>query len=221
MNFSPVFTIRVIDLAGTVGDSTITFYGAQMYSGVTWACYGAYSWSFPLLISNTLGNTVSTYCMLTYLTVVRREEKVKGKHSTNTYTRSLITALFFVMLSLTHLVVTIFLIMNNKTNFAKMMTGYESSIASIVMLSSPLMMFKRIIETKNAQSLAPLTIFFAFFNTLFWVIAGFMIKDIFIIFPNLVCFIACCCQYILLFRYGRGGSAKTIIHQAIASVPFD
>lgn len=35
MNLSPVFTMRRINAAGTVGDSTITFYAAQMYNGVT------------------------------------------------------------------------------------------------------------------------------------------------------------------------------------------
>lgn len=150
MNFSPVLTMHRINAAGTVGDSTITFYGAQMYNGVTWGSYGIFIWSVPLLISNTLGIAVSTFAMLTFLTVARREEKEHGKLRSTTYLGSVCVALFFTCISWFHVAAIILLIMSNKASLAKSITGYESSVAGIIMLSSPLMMFKRIIETKNA-----------------------------------------------------------------------
>lgn len=145
MNLSPVFTMRRINAAGTVGDSTITFYAAQMYNGVTWASYGVFIWSVPLLISNTLGNAVSTFAMLTFLTVARREEKEHGKLRSTTYMRSVCVALLFMFISWFYVALIIVLIMSNRVSLAKNITGYEGSIAGIIMLSSPLMMFKRII----------------------------------------------------------------------------
>jgi solute carrier family 50 (sugar transporter) len=221
MNASPVLTIRRLEQAGTIGASTITFYGAQMYSAVTWASYGTYSTSYPLLVSNILGNAVSTYCSLTFLTVARREEKAGRKLESTTYSKSLLTSLFFFLLCVAHLIVSIVLILSGKPGLAKTITGYEASVAALVMLSAPLAMFKHIVATKNAEVLAPAMVTFAFFNTLFWTIAGLMTMDPFIIYPNFLCWLACVGQVALLVKYGRHPVQTEEIKEAIAPVPFD
>lgn len=221
MNASPVVTIRRVEEAGTIGISTITFYGAQMYNGITWASYGVFITSIPMLISCCIGNAVSTYCTLVFLTVARREERSGKKLQSTTYTKSLLTSLLFLVVSWGHLVLCVFFIAMGRVEVAKTLTGYEGSIASVLMLSSPLMMFKTIVATKNAESLAPLTVTFGFFNTLLWTIAGLMTGDPFIIVPNLLCFLACCAQYVLLFLYGRTKHEKVEVRQAIPPVPFD
>lgn len=221
MNASPVVTIRRLEQSGTIGATTITFYGAQMYSAVCWTSYGIYVSSIPILASSTLGNAVSTYCSLVFLTVARREERSGRPLQSTTYSKSVMTSLFFAVISASHLIVSIFLIMSGKSSSAKFMTGLEGSVASVVMLSSPLMMFKRIMEVKNAEGLAPLTVTFGFFNTLLWSIAGFMTMDPFIIIPNLLCWLACVAQYMLLFLYGRHPTKTEDIKEAIAPIPFD
>ncbi|KAL7699371.1 Sugar efflux transporter for intercellular exchange [Lotmaria passim] len=221
MNASPVLTMRRVVQAGTVGASTITFYGAQMYSAVTWASYGTYSISYPLLVSNILGNAVSTYCSLTFLTVARREEKAGRKLESTTYSKSVLTYAFFFLLCVAHLLFSIVLILSGKPDLAKTVTGYEASIAALVMLSAPLAMFKHIVATKNAEVLAPAMVTFAFFNTLFWTIAGLMTGDPFIIYPNFLCWLACVGQVVLLFKYGRHPVQTEEIKEAIAPIPFD
>ncbi|KPA85536.1 hypothetical protein ABB37_01807 [Leptomonas pyrrhocoris] len=221
MNASPVLTIRRVQQAGTVGASTITFYGAQMYNAVTWASYGTYTTSYPLLVSNILGNAVATYCSLTWLTVGRRETKAGRTLESTTYSRSVVTYVFFFLLSVAHLLFSIVFILAGRPDVAKTMTGYEGSVASLVMLSAPLAMFKHIVQTKNAEVLAPVMVTFAFFNTLFWTIAGLMTGDPFIIYPNGLCWLACVGQIVLLFKYGRHPVQSEEIREAIAPVPFD
>ncbi|KAG5500360.1 hypothetical protein JKF63_03452 [Porcisia hertigi] len=221
MNASPVLTIRRLEKSGTVGASTITFYGAQMYNAVTWASYGVFSVSYPLLISNILGNTVSTYCSLVFLTVARREERSGCKLQSTSYSKSVFTYAFFFVLCAAHLLVSIALTLSGRPEMAKTMTGYEGSVACIVMLSAPLMAFKHIVATKNAEVLAPVMVGCAFLNTLLWLIAGFMIGDMFIIVPNALCWLACCAQVVLLAMYGRKPVAPKEIKEAIAPTPFD
>lgn len=220
MNASPVLTIRRVEQAGTIGASTITFYGAQMYSAVTWASYGTFTTSYPLLIANILGNAVSTYCSLTFLTVARREEKAGRKLESTTYSRSVLTYVFFFVLCVVHLLLSVGFILSGRPELAKTMTGYEGSIAALVMLSAPLAMFKHIVRTKNAEVLAPAMVAFAFFNTLFWTIAGLLRGDPFLIYPNSLCWLACAGQVVLLFKYGRRSTQTEAIKEAIAPVPF-
>ncbi|CBZ28396.1 hypothetical protein, unknown function [Leishmania mexicana MHOM/GT/2001/U1103] len=220
MNASPVITIRRLEQSGTVGASTVTFYGAQMYNAVTWTSYGIFSVSYPLLIANILGNAVSTYCSLVFLTVARREEKSGCTLQSTTYSKSVLTYAFFFVLSAAHLLLSIVLTMSGRPETAKTITGYEGSVACIVMLSAPLLAFKHIVATKNAEVLAPVMVGCAFFNTLFWLVAGLMTHDMFIAFPNFLCFLACCAQVVLLVMYGRRPAAPTEINEAIAPTPF-
>lgn len=221
MNAAPVLTIHRLEQSGTVGASTITFYGAQMFNAITWASYGAFTLSVPLLVANILGNAVSTYCSLVFLTVARREERAGHKLQSTTYSKSLITYAFFFTISVVHLLLSIIFIMSGKPEAAKTLTGYEGSVACCVMLSAPLAAFKHIVATKNAEVLAPVMVTAAFFNTLFWVIAGFMTGDMFIIVPNTLCWLACVAQVVLLVKYGRRPTEPKEIKQAIASIPFD
>ncbi|KAG5474937.1 hypothetical protein CUR178_04387 [Leishmania enriettii] len=220
MNASPLLTIRRLEQSGTVGASTVTFYGAQMYNAVTWSSYAVFTLSYPLLISNVLGNAVSTYCSLVFLTVARREEKSGRTLQSTTYSRSVMTYTFFFVLSVAHLLLSIVFVMSGRVELAKKITGYEGSLACIVMLSAPLLAFKHIVATKNAEVLAPVMVGCAFFNTLFWLIAGSMIGDVFIAGPNVLCWLACCAQVILLFMYGRRPTAPKKIKEAIAPTPF-
>ncbi|GET89955.1 hypothetical protein, unknown function [Leishmania tarentolae] len=221
MNASPVITIRRLEQAGTVGASTVTFYGAQMYNAITWTSYGIFAVSYPLLISNILGNAVSTYCSLVFLTVARREEKSGRTLQSTTYSKSVVTYTFFFVLSVAHVLLSVILTMSGQPETAKTITGYEGSVACIVMLSAPLLAFKHIVATKNAEVLAPVMVSCALLNTLFWVIAGCMTNDMFIAVPNFLCFLACCAQVALLMIYGRKPAAPMEINEGIASIPFD
>ncbi|CAJ1028523.1 Sugar efflux transporter for intercellular exchange, putative [Leishmania lindenbergi] len=220
MNVSPLLTIRRLEQSGTVGASTITFYGAQMYSAITWASYGVFSTSYPLLISNTLGNAVSTYCSLVFLAVARREEKSGRTLQSTTYSKSVMTYVFFFLLCAAHLLLSIIIIISGRPEAAKTITGYEGCVAIIVMLSSPLMAFKHIVVTKNAEVLAPAMVGCAFFNSLFWLIAGLMTGDAFIVAPNVPCLLACCVQVALLVIYGRRPTAPKEMREGIAPTPF-
>ncbi|EPY32380.1 solute carrier family 50 (sugar transporter) [Strigomonas culicis] len=222
MNASPVVTVRRLVQAGSIGPSTVTFYGAQLFSGVTWCSYAVYADSIPILISSGVGNAVSTYCMLTFLSVARVEERSGKRLIATTYAKSVLTAGLFVLLGWAHLAMSILLVLHGRSSVAYYVTGWEASVASVVMLSAPMAMFPHIIRNKDASSLAPLTILFGLGNTVGWTIAGIMKFDIFILMTNLLCALACAAQMALYLRYGTKQKAEPeVVHEAIADVPFD
>lgn len=221
MNISPILAIVRLEKAGTVGSGTITFFGAQMYNCVTWATYGFLLWSWPLMIPCTLGNCVSMYSMLVFLTVARREEKTGKQLLSTTYAKSVLTAVFFIVISWIHLFLCVGFLSSGNPTSARTMTGWEGSVACVVMLSAPLGVFKEIVRLKNAESLQPVMVGCASVNTTLWTIAGFMKMDPFLIIPNGLCFLACAAQAALLLKYGRRPPENKEVPEAIAAVPFD
>lgn len=221
LNASPVFAIRQMEACGSIGSNTITFFAAQMYSAIVWVSYGVLTGSIPLMVANVLGNAVGTYCILVFLSVARREEKAGHKLISTTYMTSLLTAVLFLLLSWAHLIVNMVVLTAGKVSTAAAITGVEGTFSAIFMLSSPLMLFSHIIKTKNAETLQPLMVTFAFGNTFCWTIAGVMSRDPVVFICNVLCCSAVCAQIALLLIYGRKPVVKEETNQAIAPLPFD
>ncbi|EPY15802.1 solute carrier family 50 (sugar transporter) [Strigomonas culicis] len=220
LNGSPIVMARAYEKNGSIGGNTNIFLGAVLFSTVTWSTYGLFKSIVPMMISNALGNAVATYSSLVFLSVARREEKIRKKLDATTYMKSLFTYFFFVFISVAHLLICVALIAAGKFSTASAFTGIEATFAGIFMISSPLLQFKHIVQTKNAASLAPLTVCFAFFNALCWTIVGVMQMDIVVFFCNFLCLLAAIAQMVLLFMYGRKEEAHED-HVAEAVVPFD
>ncbi|CAD2219036.1 solute carrier family 50 (sugar transporter) [Angomonas deanei] len=221
LNASPLITSREYEKNASIGSNNNIFLGALLFSATTWASYGLFSSTYPLLFSNMVGNAIGTYCSLVFLSVARREEKSGRVLQATTYTRSLLTYVFFETICVLHLVICIGLILVGKGNVAITITGLEATFAGVFMVSSPLLQVKTIVQAKNAQCLAPATVCFAFFNALFWVIVGVIKLDVVLFFPNFLGFLACCGQVFLIFKYGRKPVEKEEIAVAIAPVPFN
>jgi solute carrier family 50 (sugar transporter) len=218
---SPIITVNNMRKANSIGVMTITFFCAQFLNCNVWAMYGAMKVAAPVIICNTLGGAIATYCILTFLTVARVEEKSGHVLQSTSYRGALMAALFTCAL-----VVVIMVLMLCLMNFvsifvATQLNGIMGGCCSVLMLSSPLGAAKDIIKNKNAESLQPVTVVFATLNSVLWSLYGLVTLDIYIALPNALCTLACLFQVFLLVRYGRHPSAEVEATEALAPVPVE
>ncbi|KPA81553.1 hypothetical protein ABB37_03897 [Leptomonas pyrrhocoris] len=190
---------------------TITFFCAVFLNCNVWAMYGAQITAAPVIICNTIGGAIAAYCILTFLTVARIEEKSGRVLQSTTYRLALMTTLFTCLLVVCIMILMLCL-MNFKSLFlSSQLNGIMGGFCSVFMLSSPLGMAKDIIKSKNAESLQPVTVASATVNSILWTLYGVLRLDIYIALPNALCTLACFFQIFLLMRYGRHPSMFTMV----------
>ncbi|CBZ26346.1 conserved hypothetical protein [Leishmania mexicana MHOM/GT/2001/U1103] len=221
MMASPVVTVQRMRAAKSVGSMTITFFCAQFLNCNVWSMYGVQMLALPVIMCNTFGSAVSAYCILTFLTVARMEEKAGHVLKSTSYVASLKMATLTMFLITMLLVLFLYLMSFSSSDFSAQLNGILSGCCSVLMLSSPLVMAKAIIREKNAEPLQPATVMFATLNSVLWTLYGLLSLDMYITIPNVLCTLACIFQIFLLVRYGRHPAEHIEITATIAPVPLD
>ncbi|AYU83866.1 Sugar efflux transporter for intercellular exchange [Leishmania donovani] len=218
---SPVITVKSMRAAKSVGSMTITFFCAQFLNCNVWSMYGVQTLALPVIICNTFGSAVAAYCILTFLTVARMEEKAGHVLKSTSYGASLKTATLTIFLIALLLLLFLYLMNFSSSDFAAQLNGILGGCCSVFMLSSPLGMAKAIIHERNAEPLQPATVMFATLNSVLWMLYGLLSLDMYITIPNVLCTLACIFQIFLLVRYGRHPAEHVEITETIAPVPLD
>ncbi|KAL7695717.1 Sugar efflux transporter for intercellular exchange [Lotmaria passim] len=216
---SPVITVNNMRKANSIGVMTITFFCAQFLNCNVWAMYGAQMQAAPVIICNTIGGAIAAYCILTFLTVARIEEKSGHALQSTTYRAALLTAVFTCALVVFIMLLMLFLMNYKSLSVSSQLNGIMGGFCSVFMLSSPLGMAKDIIKNKNAESLQPVTVVFATLNSVLWTLYGVLKLDVYIALPNALCTLACIFQAFLLLRYGRHPSTDVEATETLAPVP--
>ena len=216
---SPVITVNNMRKANSIGVMTITFFCAQFLNCNVWAMYGAQMQAAPVIICNTIGGAIAAYCILTFLTVARIEEKSGHALQSTTYRAALLTAVFTCALVVFIMLLMLFLMNYKSLSVSSQLNGIMGGFCSVLMLSSPLGMAKDIIKNKNAESLQPVTVVFATLNSVLWTLYGVLKLDVYIALPNTLCTLACFFQVFLLLRYGRHPPAVVTTKHEYAPVP--
>jgi solute carrier family 50 (sugar transporter) len=203
LSVSPIITMMNIRKAHSIGPMTITFFCAMYLCSNVWALYGVMKVATPVIICNALGCAISSYCILTFLTVARIEEKSGHVLQSTSYRAAFMTASVAGMAVVGVLVLMLSLMNFVSVDFALQLSGIMGGFCSVFMLSSPLGAAKDIIKNKNAESLQPVTVASATVNSALWSLYGLLTLDIYIALPNTLCTLACFFQVFLLLRYGR------------------
>lgn len=218
---SPIITVNSMRAANSVGVMTITFFCAQFLNCNVWAMYGVQTVAYPVIICNVIGCAIAAYCILTFLTVARLEEKSGRILKATTYRASLQTAMLTTFLIIGIMLLIMYLMNFVSHSFSAQLNGILGGCCGVFMLSSPLGMAKDIIKNKNAEPLQPITVIFATFNSVLWTLYGLLIMDMYITVPNTLCTLACFFQIFLLVRYGRRPSQQMEVMETLAPVPMD
>ncbi|KAK7200570.1 Sugar efflux transporter for intercellular exchange [Novymonas esmeraldas] len=218
---SPVLTVNKMRAAKTVGVMTITFFCAQFLNCNVWAMYGVQKNAYPVIICNTIGCAIAAYCILTFLTVARLEERSGRTLKSTTYRESLNAAMLTSILIIVLMLLFLYLMNYVNRSFAAQLNGILGGCCGVFMLSSPLGMAKDIIKNKNAEPLQPPTVIFATLNSVLWTLYGLLTMDMYITIPNTLCTLACFFQIFLLVRYGRHPAERVDVTEALAPVPVD
>ncbi|EPY43391.1 solute carrier family 50 (sugar transporter) [Angomonas deanei] len=224
MLMSPILTMLQLSKNKSVGTVPIVFFCAQLANCSVWSMYGVLKGAFPVMICNFIGNCIATWCVLTYLTIIRVEEKSGHTPVATTYQASLKLSKFAVAFVVCFLVLLLVLVNFVSFTAASLLNGLAGGCCSVLMLSSPLGMAKDIIKNKNAEGLQPVTIALGTGNSIMWTLYGFLVSPIdpFIFVPNGLCTLACLFQFYLLFRYGRRPKEEVVVvDQSLATVPLD
>ena len=216
---SPVITMMNIRKAHSIGPMTITFFCAMFLCSNVWAMYGVMTKALPVIICNALGCAVAAYCILTFLTVARIEEKSGHALQCTTYHAALMAAVVAAAAVTGVLVLVLVLLNFVSLGLVSQLNGIMGGFCSVFMLSSPLGMAKDIIKNKNAESLQPVTVVFATLNSVLWTLYGVLKLDVYIALPNTLCTLACFFQVFLLLRYGRHPPAVVTTKHEYAPVP--
>ena len=216
---SPVITVNNMRKANSIGVMTITFFCAQFLNCNVWAMYGAQMQAAPVIICNTIGGAIAAYCILTFLTVARIEEKSGHALQCTTYHAALMAAVVAAAAVTGVLVLVLVLLNFVSLGLVSQLNGIMGGFCSVFMLSSPLGMAKDIIKNKNAESLQPVTVVFATLNSVLWTLYGVLKLDVYIALPNALCTLACIFQAFLLLRYGRHPSTDVEATETLAPVP--
>ena len=216
---SPVITVNNMRKANSIGVMTITFFCAQFLNCNVWAMYGAQMQAAPVIICNTIGGAIAAYCILTFLTVARIEEKSGHALQSTTYHAALMAAVVAAAAVTGVLVLVLVLLNFVSLGLVSQLNGIMGGFCSVFMLSSPLGMAKDIIKNKNAESLQPVTVVFATLNSVLWTLYGVLKLDVYIALPNALCTLACIFQAFLLLRYGRHPSTDVEATETLAPVP--
>ena len=216
---SPVITVNNMRKANSIGVMTITFFCAQFLNCNVWAMYGAQMQAAPVIICNTIGGAIAAYCILTFLTVARIEEKSGHALQCTTYHAALMAAVVAAAAVTGVLVLVLVLLNFVSLGLVSQLNGIMGGFCSVFMLSSPLGMAKGIIKNKNAESLQPVTVVFATLNSVLWTLYGVLKLDVYIALPNALCTLACIFQAFLLLRYGRHPSTDVEATETLAPVP--
>ncbi|KPI85594.1 hypothetical protein ABL78_5332 [Leptomonas seymouri] len=218
---SPVITVNNMRRVKSIGVMTITFFCALFLNCNVWAMYGAQTTAAPVIICNTTGSAIAAYCILSFLTVARLEEKSGHVLQSTTYRVALLSAMFTCLLVLFIMILMLCLMNFKSLSASSQLNGIIGGVCSVFMLSSPLGMAKEIIKTKNAESLQPVMVVFATVNSVLWTLYGILKQDIYIALPNVLCTLACFFQIFLLLRYGRHASVDVRVTETLAPVPID
>ncbi|RNF22469.1 solute carrier family 50 (sugar transporter) [Trypanosoma conorhini] len=215
---SPVVTVRNMERQCSVGVMTPTFFCAQLVNCVVWSIYGVLQSSFAIIACNVVGNAVATYCLLVFLAVARLEEMSGRRLPSTTYKKSRMSviATLCIIAGVSALIVAL---AAASPHGARVFNGLLGGCTSAFMLGSPLALAGTIVRNKNAEGLAPLTMAFGLANTLLWFLYGVLTGDPFIMAPNVVGALACCFQFLLLFRYGRRPGEAVAVKTAVAPLP--
>ena len=216
---SPVITVNNMRKANSIGVMTITFFCAQFLNCNVWAMYGAQMQAAPVIICNTIGGAIAAYCILTFLTVARIEEKSGHALQCTTYHAALMAAVVAAAAVTGVLVLVLVLLNFVSLGLVSQLNGIMGGFCSVFMLSSPLGMAKGIIKNKNAESLQPVTVASATMNSVLWTLYGVLKLDVYIALPNTLCTLACFFQVFLLLRYGRHPPAVVTTKHEYAPVP--
>ena len=216
---SPVITVNNMRKANSIGVMTITFFCAQFLNCNVWAMYGAQMQAAPVIICNTIGGAIAAYCILTFLTVARIEEKSGHALQCTTYHAALMAAVVAAAAVTGVLVLVLVLLNFVSLGLVSQLNGIMGGFCSVFMLSSPLGMAKGIIKNKNAESLQPVTVASATMNSVLWTLYGVLKLDVYIALPNALCTLACIFQAFLLLRYGRHPSTDVEATETLAPVP--
>lgn len=218
---SPILTVTGMRKDHSIGVMTITFFCAQYANCNVWAMYGIQNSAIPVILCNVFGSVVATYCVLSFLTVARVEERSGNALKATTYRTCLQTTIITAGFLLA--VLSLVLCLCNFVNFttAARVNGLIGGCCSVFMLSSPLGMAVDIIASKNAEGLQPVTLSFATLNSILWFLYGLLNTDLNIAIPNALCTGACLFQFFLLLRYGRRPTTQVTVSENIPAVPVD
>lgn len=216
---SPIMTVLAMAKVRSIGVMTITFFCAQYMNCCVWAMYGVQKRAPPVIICNTLGIVIATYCILTFVTVARLEEQSGNRLKSTTYKATATMAAATCVLGLFLLCLIILLYNVAGPTIAVTVNGLMGACASVIMLSSPLGAAKDIIKSKNAQALQPVTVGFATINSILWALYGFLTLDMMIAVPNTLCTLACLFQVFLIVRYGRRPIEEVTVSSGLADLP--
>nr|XP_043612747.1 bidirectional sugar transporter SWEET3 [Erigeron canadensis] len=176
---APIWTFaRVIKKKSTEEFSfvpyTISLFNCLMY---TW--YGlpvvSYQWeNFPMITINGLGILLELSFIIIFIWFTSPKQKLKAGIMT-----SAVTTIF----SITALIST-FVIHDHKTR--KQLVGGVGLVASVGMYASPLVVMKKVIQTKSVEYMPFSLSLFSFLASALWMAYGLLGRDLIIAAPNLV-----------------------------------
>ena len=152
-----------------------------------WYIYGDTIFSDPIKICNLLGGIISFFLMLIYLA-----------YEIKKYT---IDAILNILIILTgsYAVFKGFTIMiDDDTIIGKICFG-----TSCLLFLTPIQIIYRVMEEKNYNLIPIYLANVSLFSSCFWIIHGILIKDLYIVFPNVIGFILSKIQIFIFLKYKR------------------
>lgn len=171
-------------IIGLLNCLLFTWYGLPVVS---------YKWeNFPLVTVNGVGIALELSYVLIYFFYASAKGKVKVA----------MTAIPVLVLFSTIAAVSAFAFHDNRHR--KLLVGSFGLGVSVAMYASPLVVMKKVIQTKSVEFMPlPLSVC-SFLATIFWLTYGLLIRDIFVAGPSLVGAPLGIIQLVIYFKYRKG-----------------
>ncbi|KAG2332656.1 hypothetical protein Bca52824_003836 [Brassica carinata] len=158
--------------------------------------------NLPLVTINGLGILLQLVFIFIYFCYALPKEKVK------------VGVLFVPVVVMFGIAAAISAILFDDHPHRKSFVGSVGLVASISMYGSPLIVMKKVIETKSVEYMPFYLSFFSFLASSLWLAYGLLSHDLFLAAPNMVGAPLGILQLILYFKYKNKGASMTTMVMA-------